>query len=151
MISRAGCNCKPGRMWPAGLEFDTYALDGISLTSSSTVRNFGVIFDQNWSFDSHIKQFSRTAFFHLRNIVKIRNILSQGDAEKLLRAFVTSGLDYCNSLSLGCPTDSLNMDSVYETEGLCVWEGDQQHRRLYSHCVSLHSVHLRHPEQLRVL
>ncbi|XP_075334697.1 uncharacterized protein LOC142396039 [Odontesthes bonariensis] len=82
-------------------------LDGISLASSSTVRNLGVIFDQNLSFDSHIKQVSRTAFFHLRNIVKIRNILSQSDAEKLVHAFVTSRLDYCNSLLLGCPTYSL--------------------------------------------
>ena len=64
-------------------------LDRISLASSSTVRNLGVIFDQNLSFDAHIKKVSRTAFFHLRNIAKIRNILSQGDAEKLLHAFVT--------------------------------------------------------------
>ena len=71
-------------------------LDGISLASSPTVRNLGVISDQDLSSDSHIKQGS--AFFHLRNIVKIRNILSQGDAEKLLHAFVTSGLDDCNSL-----------------------------------------------------
>ena len=26
MILQAGYNCTPGRMWPAGLEFDTYAL-----------------------------------------------------------------------------------------------------------------------------
>ncbi|XP_072247498.1 uncharacterized protein [Leuresthes tenuis] len=82
-------------------------LDGISLASSSTVRNLGVIFDQNLSFDAHIKLVSRTAFFHLCNIAKIRNILSQGDAEKLVHAFVTSRLDYCNSLLLGCPTYSL--------------------------------------------
>ncbi|XP_072246412.1 uncharacterized protein [Leuresthes tenuis] len=82
-------------------------LDGISLASSSTVRNLGVIFDQNLSFDAHIKLVSRTAFFHLRNIAKIRNILSQGDAEKLVHAFVTSRLDYFNSLLLGCPTYSL--------------------------------------------
>ncbi|XP_072234405.1 uncharacterized protein [Leuresthes tenuis] len=82
-------------------------LDGISLASSSTVRNLGVIFDQNLSFDAHIKLVSRTAFFHLRNIAKISNILSQGDAEKLVHAFVTSRLDYCNSLLLGCPTYSL--------------------------------------------
>ena len=30
-------------------------LDGISLASSTTVRNLGVIFDQNLSFDAHIK------------------------------------------------------------------------------------------------
>ena len=45
-------------------------LDGITLASSTTVRNLGVIFDQDLSFHSHIKQTSRTAFFHLRNITK---------------------------------------------------------------------------------
>ncbi|XP_047193774.1 uncharacterized protein LOC118286550 [Scophthalmus maximus] len=82
-------------------------LDGITLASSSTVRNLGVTFDQDMSFDSHIKQVSRTAFFHLRNIKNIRNILSQKDAEKLVHAFVTSRLDYCNSLLLGCPNKSV--------------------------------------------
>ena len=82
-------------------------LDGIALASSSTVKNLGVIFDQDMSFNLHIKQVCRTAFFHLRNIVKIRNILSQSDAEKLVHAFVTSRLDYCNSLLSGCPNNSL--------------------------------------------
>ena len=82
-------------------------LHGISLASSSTVRNLGVIFDQNLSFDADVKQVFRTAFFHLCNIVKIRNILSQSDAEKLVHAFDTSRLNYCNSLLLGCPTYSL--------------------------------------------
>ncbi|WP_213056246.1 hypothetical protein, partial [Escherichia coli] len=68
-------------------------LDGITLASSTTVKNLGVIFDQDMFFNSHIKQISRTAFFHLRNISKIRNILSQNDAEKLVHAFVSSRLD----------------------------------------------------------
>ncbi|KAL3983475.1 transcription elongation factor SPT4 [Sarotherodon galilaeus] len=46
-----------------------------SLASSNTVRNLGVIFDQDMSFNAHIKQICKTAFFHLRNISKIRNIL----------------------------------------------------------------------------
>uniref|UniRef100_A0A8D0CS33 Reverse transcriptase domain-containing protein n=3 Tax=Sander lucioperca TaxID=283035 RepID=A0A8D0CS33_SANLU len=82
-------------------------LDGIALASSTTVRNLGVIFDQDLSFNAHLKQTSRTAFFHLRNIAKIRNILSQNDAEKLVHAFVTSRLDYCNSLLSGCSNKSL--------------------------------------------
>ena len=82
-------------------------LDGITLASSTTVRNLGVIFDQDLSFNSHIKQTSRTAFFHLRNITKIRRILSKTDAEKLIHAFVTSRLDYCNSLLSGCPNKSV--------------------------------------------
>ena len=89
------------------LSKDIITLDGIVLASSSTVRNLGVIFDQDLSFSSHIKQISRTAFFHLRNIAKIRGILSQTDAEKLVHAFVTSRLDYCNSLLSGCSNGSL--------------------------------------------
>ncbi|XP_054860077.1 uncharacterized protein LOC129347328 [Amphiprion ocellaris] len=85
----------------------TCLLDPIPLASSTTVRNLGVIFDQDMSFNSHIKQICRTSFFHLRNIVKIRNILSQSDAEKLVHAFVTSRLDYGNSLLSGCPNSSL--------------------------------------------
>ncbi|XP_029285402.1 uncharacterized protein LOC115006916 [Cottoperca gobio] len=77
---------------------DIEALDGINLASSTNVRNLGVIFDQDLSFNSHINQISRTAFFHLHNIAKIRHILSQNDAEKLVHAFVISTLDYCNSL-----------------------------------------------------
>ena len=85
------------------LSKDIVTLDGITLASSTTVRNLGVIFDQDLSFKSHMKQTSRTAFFHLRNIANIRHILSQTDAEKRIHAFVTSRLDYCNSLLSGCP------------------------------------------------
>jgi len=66
----------------------------VSLASINTMRNLGVIFDQNLSFDAHIEQLSRTAFFHLRNIAKFRNILFQSDAEKLLHAFVTGLLQF---------------------------------------------------------
>ena len=84
-------------------------LDDIVLNFSSDVRNLGVNFDQDLSFNSHIKSVSRTAFFHLRNIAKIRNFLSFKDAEKIIHAFVTSRLDYCNSLLSGCPNSSVRM------------------------------------------
>ncbi|TWW80130.1 hypothetical protein D4764_10G0011600 [Takifugu flavidus] len=87
-------------------------LDGISLTSSLSVRNLGVTFDQNLSFNSHIKLVSRSAFFHLRNITKIRKLLTRHDAEKLVHAFVTSRLDYCNSLLSGCPNNSLSLQLI---------------------------------------
>ncbi len=42
-------------------------LDGCSVDSSS-VRNLGVLFDNNISFDSHVFSICKTAFFHLKNI-----------------------------------------------------------------------------------
>ncbi len=38
-------------------------LDGCSLDSSSSVRNLGVLFDSNLSFDSHVSSICKTAFF----------------------------------------------------------------------------------------
>ncbi len=74
-------------------------LDGCTVTSS-TVKNLGVILDSNLSFENHISNVTKTAFFHLRNIAKLRNMLSVSDAEKLVHAFMSSRLDYCNALHL---------------------------------------------------
>ncbi len=43
---------------------------------------------------AHISHVTKTAFFHLRNKAKLRNMLSVSDAEKLVHAFMTSRLDY---------------------------------------------------------
>ncbi len=58
-------------------------LDGWPVPSS-TVKNLGVILDSNLSFENHISHVTKTAFFHLRNIAKLRNMLSVSDAEKLV-------------------------------------------------------------------
>ncbi|KAI5107668.1 hypothetical protein C0J45_1262, partial [Silurus meridionalis] len=83
-------------------------LDGCSVTTSSTVKDLGVILDSNLSFNNHINQVTKTAFFHLRNISKLRNMLSISDAEKLVHAFMTSRIDYCNALLGGCPASLIN-------------------------------------------
>ena len=57
--------------------------------------------------NSHLKLISRTAFFHLHKISKIRHVLSEKNAETLVHAFVTSRLDYCNSLLSGSSSKSL--------------------------------------------
>ncbi len=83
-------------------------LDGYTVTSS-TVKNLGVILDSNLSFENHISNVTKTAFFHLRNIAKLRNMLPVSDAEKLVHAFMTSRLDYCYALLGGCsPASSIN-------------------------------------------
>jgi len=46
----------------------------------------------------HSKQLIRNCYFNLRNISKVRKILSHDDLERIIHAFVSSRLDYCNSL-----------------------------------------------------
>uniref|UniRef100_A0A8C7IHH4 Reverse transcriptase domain-containing protein n=1 Tax=Oncorhynchus kisutch TaxID=8019 RepID=A0A8C7IHH4_ONCKI len=86
----------------------TINLNGCTVVSNKTVKDLGVTLDPDLSFEEHIKTFSRTDFFHLRNIAKIRNFLSKNDAEKCIHAFVTSRLDYCNALLSGYPDKALN-------------------------------------------
>ena len=68
------------------LSNDIVTLDSIALAYSTTAWNLGVIFNQ----EKNVMD----GLFHLHNSEKIRHILSQKDAEKLVHAFVTSGLDY---------------------------------------------------------
>ncbi len=83
-------------------------LDGCSLDSSSSVRKLGVLFDSNLSFDSHVSSICKTAFFNLKNISKLRPMLSMSNAEMVIHAFMTSRLDYCNALLGGCSAHLIN-------------------------------------------
>ena len=83
-------------------------IDGCSVKSLSSVRNLGVLFDINLSFESHVSSICKTAFFHLKNIYKLRHMFSMKNAEQLVHAFMTSRLDYCNALLGGCPARIIN-------------------------------------------
>ncbi len=61
-----------------------------------------MLFDSNLSFDSHVSSICKTAFFHLKNISKLRPMVSMSNAEMLINAFMTSRLDYCNALLGDC-------------------------------------------------
>jgi hypothetical protein len=55
----------------------TINLDGFTVVSNKTVKDLSVTLDPELSIDKHIKTVSRTAFFHIHNIAKIRNFLSK--------------------------------------------------------------------------
>ena len=71
-------------------------------------KNLGVLFDSNMSFEPHIKKVVQTCFFQLRNIKKIKSLLTPKDLEKLIHAFISSRLDYCNSLFTTLSSASLH-------------------------------------------
>ncbi|KAL3999372.1 hypothetical protein ACER0C_007143 [Sarotherodon galilaeus] len=84
----------------------TLRIDDRVITCRDKVKNLGVWFDMVLSFESHIKEITKTAFYHLRNIARIRQVLSNDTAEILVHAFVSSRIDYCNALFSGLPKKS---------------------------------------------
>ena len=89
-------------------------LSTISLNSTHQVKNLGVILDSNLTFESHIKSIAKTSFYHLRNIAKVKPFLSQTDAERLVHAFVSSRLDYCNALFSGLPKKTISQLQIIQ-------------------------------------
>ena len=66
------------------------------ITQSLNVR--GVTFDQFLNLDDHITAICRSTHFHIRNINKIRDLLSYNACFTIIQALIICRLDYCNSL-----------------------------------------------------
>ncbi len=78
-------------------------LDSRGQTAKTQIKNLGVILETDLSFSSHVKAVTKSAYYHLKNIARIRCFVSSQELEKLVRAFITSRVDYCNGLLTGLP------------------------------------------------
>ena len=57
-----------------------------------------MLLDSSLYLDKHSRAVSKNCFYHLRNISKLKSILSRADLEMVLHAFISSRLDFSNSL-----------------------------------------------------
>lgn len=84
-----------------------FKLEALALKPSDNVKNLGVVFDSNLTFEHHIKHITKNGFYHLKNIAKVRPFLSQANTETLIHAFITCRIDYCNALLSGLPKKNI--------------------------------------------
>ena len=73
-----------------------------------SVRNIGAFMDNMLNMDNQISNICGGAWFHLRNIGKIRPFLTNSSTEKLIHAFVSSKLDMNNGLLYGISKDKID-------------------------------------------
>jgi hypothetical protein len=78
------------------------------IAPSSSARNLGVVFDKFATMEAHVNGVCRLSYMQLRNISKLRPYLDQQSLECLVHGFITSRLDYCNSLLCGLPSSLLH-------------------------------------------
>ena len=82
-------------------------LDSVHIPSQSSCRVLGSHFDSKLSMDQHISQFIKSANFQISNMYSIRKFLDPKTTESLVHAFITSRMDYCNSLLFGISKNNL--------------------------------------------
>ena len=126
-------------------------LDGCSVKSSSSVRNLGVLFDTNLSFESHVSSICKTAFYHLKNISKLRHMLSMQNAEQLVHAFMTSRLDYCNALLGGCPARLINKLQLVQNAAARVLTRTRKYDHISPVLATLHWLPIKHRIHFKIL
>ena len=84
---------------------------GESVTSQAGEgKDLGCWFDRHVKMDTHMNNICKAAFFQLFNIRRIRKFLSIECTKILQNAFVTSRLDYCNSLLHGPTNNQLHTE-----------------------------------------
>ena len=74
-----------------------------TVKAANSARNLGVVMDSLLNMENHVTTVCQSCYFHLRNIGAIRRYLDSDTAAQIMHAFVTSRLDYCNSLFTGLP------------------------------------------------
>ena len=85
----------------------TLSFGDSQIAPSCEVRNLGTWFDSKMSMLSHINKTCSSAFYYLYNMRRIRKYLSRSVTESLVHAFITSRIDYCNSLLYGLPNSHI--------------------------------------------
>ncbi len=71
------------------------------------VRNLGALFDQHVIMDKQVHAVCTSAYYHVRNISRIRRYLTKPATQILVYSLVTTRLNYCNSLLYGVPRRTL--------------------------------------------
>ena len=78
-------------------------MDSIPIYPKENIRNLGAIFNNTLDMESFVNTKCKTARHSLRNISRVRRSLTTEATTTLIQAYVSSRLDYCNSLLQGSP------------------------------------------------
>ena len=78
-------------------------INGHQITIKKQIESLGVFLDCNLKMERQVNNVAKRSYFHLRRITKVRNRLNKKITQTLVNTFVSSRLDFCNSLLCSLP------------------------------------------------
>ncbi len=105
-----------------------------------------MLFDSGLKCDKQINYVVKSCFYHLRRLAKVKPVLSLKNFEIVIHAFVTSRLDYCNSLYYGANQSSISRLQMVQNAAARLLTGSRKFYRISPILTSLHWL----PVKLRI-
>ncbi|XP_061735347.1 discoidin, CUB and LCCL domain-containing protein 2 isoform X1 [Nerophis ophidion] len=118
---------------------------------SDCVTNFGVKFGSDFKFQKQISSVVQKSFYQSRQIAKVKPLLSGHDLEKLIHAFISNGLDYCNALYVGISQASLARLQLVQNSAARLLTQTRRREHITPILASLHWLPVRYPINFKLL
>ena len=101
--------------------------------------------------EAHVNNICKTAFFQLHSIRKLRRCMDQSSLETIVHAFITSRLDYCNSVLCGLPGALCNKLQRVQNVAARILTGTPRHAHITPVLESLHWLPVHRRVEFKVL
>uniref|UniRef100_A0A669EXB8 Reverse transcriptase domain-containing protein n=1 Tax=Oreochromis niloticus TaxID=8128 RepID=A0A669EXB8_ORENI len=121
------------------------------LCADDYASNLGILLDSSLKFDKQVSAVVRSSFNQLRLISKAKHYIPHNDLEKLIHAFVTSRLDYCNSLYIGLSSSLLVRLQTVQNAAARLLTGSRKFSSITPVLAGLHWLPIKYRIQFKIL
>lgn len=128
---------------PSGHPLTPLQLGPLSHSLKPVVSNLGIKIDPELKMDQQISAVVKSSFFKLRQLAKIKSILSRQHFEIVIHAFITTRLDYCNALYIGVSETALYRLQLVQNAAARLLTGSRKFEHITPILVSLHWLPIR--------
>ena len=122
-----------------GINFNS----GISIRFVSKAKNLGIYMDSKLNLTNQVVELKKKSFRTIRNINKIRFLLSRDQLKVVVNSLVISCLDYCNSLYFGISEKLLYQLQLIQNACAKTVTGKYKHDHLENDLHELHWLNVR--------
>ena len=92
----------------SSVDTDSIMVGDAAINPSDSVKSIGATLDSSLSLKKHVNLTCKTAWYHLHQISKIKQYLTEDQLKAVIHSYVICRLDTNNSLLIGLPKTSLS-------------------------------------------
>ena len=118
---------------------------------SVNVKNLGVYFDEKLKMDKHVSMISRSCYYHIQSIGKIRDYITTEACRTLVQSTVTSRLDYANVVLHGLPKTLLHKLQLVQNSSARLVTRTRKREHITPVLIKLHWLPIEHRIIYKVL